>query len=435
MSVRSSEMKQLNIGLLGFGTVGVGVARILTADQDILSERCGFPVILKKIADLDIVSDRGIEVSKELLTTDAGEIIKDDDIDIIVEVIGGVNPAREFIEAALKSGKSVITSNKEVIAKHGPDFIKLAKENNVSILYEAAVAGGIPILHAIRSSLAANRIEKIFGIMNGTTNYILSKMEKEEAKFDDVLHEAQELGYAEADPTTDIDGYDVAYKLAILSSLAFRSEFRYEDIYFEGIRDITLEDIKAADEFGYTIKLLATGINHQDNVELRVHPVMVEKDHPLAAVSDSFNAVFVEGSNVGETMFYGRGAGELPTASAVVGDIMEIALKGENKHYNDIEYNFQKKKVRPMKDISSQYFLRMKVLDKPGVLADISTVFGDQKVSIMSVIQTDLDDETKANLIVVTHDVRESAIQNAVEQLNKLDSVDKVCSLIRVGLK
>jgi len=427
-------MDKIGVGVLGFGTVGLGVVKIILDDGEMLSQRCGKSISLLKVADLDIETDRGIKIDKNILTTNADDVLNNPDIDIVVEVIGGVNPAKGFIEQALKNGKSVITSNKEVIAKHGPDFITLAKKHNVSILYEAAVAGGIPILHAIRSSLSANNIQKVFGIMNGTTNYILSKMEKEGAKFDDVLAEAQKLGYAEADPSADVDGYDVAYKLAILSSLAFRSKFTYEDIYFEGIRNITLDDIHAATDFGYTIKLLATGIDHGKNVELRVHPVMIENDHPLAAVSDSFNAVFVEGSSVGETMFYGRGAGEMPTASAVVGDIMELALKGESKFYNDVSYDYQDKSVMPMNEISSKYFLRMTVVDSPGVLADISKIFGDKKVSIMSVIQKDSNSDDDASLIVITHKVKEVFLQNAVKELENLDSVEKVCSLIRVGL-
>jgi len=427
-------MKEVNVGVIGFGTVGAGVVKILENDQKFLARRAGKPVVLKKVADLDITTDRGISLSKDKLTTDVNDILENQDINVVVEVIGGVNPAKSFISKALKNKKNVVTSNKEVIAKHGLEFVNLAKENGVSILYEAAVGGGIPILHAIRNSLSANDIQKVYGIVNGTTNYILTKMESTGADFSDILKEAQDLGYAEADPIADIDGFDVAYKLSIIASLAFRSHFKYKDIYFEGIRNITIADIKAAEEFGYRLKLLAIAVTHKDSVELRVHPVMIGKDHPLAAVNDAFNAVFVEGSNVGETMFYGRGAGEMPTASAIMGDVMDLGIRNEISFYSDVQYDFQKIRVMDMSDINSEYFLRMEVDDRAGVLALISKVFGDNNVSIKSVTQKDTSSAI-ADLIIVTHKVKEAFMQNAVKSIEKIKGVKKVCNLIRVGLE
>ena len=305
-------MDSIKVGLIGFGTVGTGVAKILLNQQNMLQERTGIPVILKRIVDLDTTTDRGVKIPDGVLSADIQDILNDEEINVVVEVIGGENPAQNFIKKALAAKKNVVTSNKEVIAKHGLEFTELAKENNVSILYEAAVGGGIPVLHAMRNSLSANKIERVFGIVNGTTNYILSKMAQSGADFSATLKEAQDLGYAEANPKNDVEGYDVAYKLAILAGLSFRCSVDYNDIYREGISEITSRDILAAKQFGYTIKMLATGINHGDSIELRVHPVMIENSHPLASVNDVFNAIYVRGDSLGEAMFYGRGAGELP---------------------------------------------------------------------------------------------------------------------------
>jgi len=319
--------KKINIGVLGFGTVGKGVVKILLENRENMRKKTGLDLNLCKIADLDIVSDRGITLPKGVLVDDANLVVNDPEIDVIVELIGGENPAKKFIELALKQSKHVVTSNKEVIAKHGLGFLELAKKNNVNIFYEASAGGGIPIIHALRKSLAANNIQKMYGIMNGTTNYILTKMQQEDANFADVLKQAQELGYAEADPTNDVEGFDVAYKLSILAFHAFNAHFDYKKIFREGITGVSSADIDIAKQFGYVIKLLGIAKSYdQKKIELRVHPVMIPKDHPLAAVNDSFNAVFVEGDYVNETMFYGRGAGELPTASAVVADIIEVGM-------------------------------------------------------------------------------------------------------------
>ncbi|MDR1998069.1 MAG: homoserine dehydrogenase [Candidatus Margulisbacteria bacterium] len=426
---------ELNIAVLGFGTVGTGVVKMLLGNGELLARRCGKKLTLKYIADLDIQRDRGVKVPKGVLTTDALNAIADPAVDIVVEVIGGVNPAKKFIETALKNKKHVVTSNKEVIAKHGREFIALAVQHGVNILFEASAGGGIPIINALTKALAGNNIKRIFGIVNGTTNYILTKMYRDNADFAAALREAQALGYAEADPTSDVDGYDAAYKLAILAGLAFNSHFAYSDIYCEGIRRISAVDIALAREFGYVLKLLAIGIAHaEDRVELRVHPVMIPERHPLATVNDAFNAVFVEGDCVGETMFYGRGAGELPTASAIVGDLADLALHYELGGTNPaLHFDFTQKKIIPVGEIFSKYFIRLKVKDETGVLAAVSRVCADHKVSIKAVQQKDASG-AETSLVIITHTVQEAALQKAVEQIAALRQVLEVSSVIRAGL-
>jgi homoserine dehydrogenase len=427
--------ESIQVGLIGLGTIGVGVAKILLENKENLARRAQVPVILKAACDLDITTDRGVDFSTVMMTTDATELLKDSDIDVIIEVIGGVNPARTFIMQALKSGKHVITSNKEVIAKHGKEFLEVARENDVNLYYEAAVGGGIPILHGLKNSLSANNIEEVFGIVNGTTNFILTKMTEEGADFETVLKEAQALGYAEADPTADVDGYDVAYKLSILAGLAFNSHFSYEDIHFEGIRQITANDIAMADGMGYVIKLVAIGIaRDEESVELRVHPVMIEKKHPLASVNGAFNAVFVRGNYIGDAMFYGPGAGELPTASAVVGDLMDIAMENEmERSHPSISTDFCEKKVVPMDETTSAYFLNLVVKDESGVLAAITRICAENSVSICKIDQ-EYASGGEAGLILVTHEVREGNMQKAVAEIKELTQVLKVNNLIRVGL-
>ena len=426
----------INIGVIGLGTIGSGVVTILTESQENLSKRAAKQVKLLKAADRDTSRLKEVTgLTDEQFTDNADDIINDPEIDIVVEVIGGVNPARQFIEQSLKNGKHVVTSNKEVIAKHGQEFIQLANENNVNVYYEAAVGGGIPIIQGIKNCLSANDTKEVFGIMNGTTNYILSKMYAEGADFDAVLKEAQDLGFAEADPTSDVDGYDVAYKLAILGSIAFNTHFKYEDIYFEGIRNISADDIKIAKSLGYVIKLVAIGVAHEDErVELRVHPAMIEENHPLANVNGSFNAVFVKGNYVDDTMFYGHGAGELPTASAVVGDIMDIAMQSELKSsHPSMNTNFTEKKVVPIGEVTSEYCFSLQVKDETGVLAAVTRACSDAGVSIESIQQKKPEDGL-AELIIITHEVKESAMQEALETIKGNDSVVSLNSFIRVGL-
>jgi homoserine dehydrogenase len=431
----ATEPRVMNVGVIGLGTIGTGVVKILQNDQTQISERSGIQVHLAKVAELCPTEKEGVDYSQFTLVNDAMDLLNDGEINLVVEVIGGVNPAKIFIETALKNGKHVVTANKELIAKHGKELILLAKENNVNLYFEASVGGGIPIINALNSSLAANSFKRIYGILNGTTNYILSKMSDEGVDFEDVLKEAQELGYAEADPSADVDGDDVRYKLSILGAIAFDSFFDYRDIYKEGIRNVSARDIEVAKEFGRVIKLLAIGIAHDsENVELRVHPVMMLKSHPIASVNGSFNAVYVEGDNVGETMFYGRGAGELPTASAIVGDIIEI-VRNVYRHRTSRSLNFgqKSKKIVPMGSIESGYFIRVRADDRAGVLASISKVFGDNNVSIRLAQQKDTVD-SDAELIIITHKVKESAMQEAMRQIEGIEAVKEICSLIRVGL-
>ena len=426
-------MSDIVVGVIGFGTVGKGVVKILLNDREILEQRTGCRVELKRIVDLDTTTDRGITLPAGMLTDDIAAILEDSEINTVVEVIGGENPARSFIEKALEAGKNVVTSNKEVIAKHGKSFTDLAKKNNCTILYEAAVGGGIPVLHAIRNSLSANRIEKVFGIVNGTTNFILSKMTETGADFGETLREAQALGYAEADPKNDVEGYDAAYKLSILASLAFRCSVSFNDIYREGITRISAEDIRSADRFGYTIKMLAMGINHPDAIELRVHPVMIEKNHPLATVSDSFNAIYIKGESLGESMLYGRGAGELPTASAVVGDVMNLAFRGDTAFSRDTEFALNERKVMSINECFTSFFIRCVVDDAPGVLAKLSNIFANNEVSIQAIQQIDAE-AGKATITIVTHRVNEEKMRAALNEIEGLPCVQEVASVIRVGL-
>ncbi|MDD3925362.1 MAG: homoserine dehydrogenase [bacterium] len=424
-------MKRINIGILGLGTVGCGTAELLQRNAELISRRVGADIRIAAVVDLDLERPRPVSFPPEIMTTDARKVIADPDIDIIVEVIGGVHPAREFIMEALRQGKNVVTANKELIAKHGSEILDLAGELGRDFLFEASVGGGIPIIGPLKSSLVANRVEKILGIVNGTTNYILTKMSTEGLDFADVLQEAQAMGYAEADPTSDVEGYDSAYKLAILSAIAFNTRINISDIYCEGIRGISSKDIAYAAELGYVIKLLAVARPFNGQVEARVHPAMIPADHPLAAVNDVFNAVFLRGDGVGDLMFYGRGAGSLPTGSAIIGDVIESARNIINCANGRISCTcFDKLSIRPISDIELKYYLRMQVADEPGVLASLAGVLGDHAVSISSVVQKSGGDT--AELVIITHEVAEKNIQAAIDVLSERDYVREVSSLIRL---
>jgi len=424
----------IHVGLLGLGTIGTGVARVLIENAANLEKRAGRPVVLKKAVDLNIDRDFGVNIPEGCLSTDANEVLDNPEIDIVVEVIGGVKPAKSFIERALAGGKHVVTSNKEVIAKHGFEFLEIARKSGVNLYYEAAVGGGIPIIHGLKNCLSANNIQEIVGIMNGTTNFILTKMAQEGADFADVLREAQQAGYAEADPTADVEGYDVAYKLSILASIAFNSQFSYEDIYFEGITNVAPEDIAIASDMGYVIKLVAIGVERQDGrVELRVHPAMIPEAHPLANVDGTFNAVFVKGNYIDECMFYGHGAGMLPTASAVVADVMDIAMAADLPGaHPSMTTNFTPRQVVPIGEIESEYYIRLRVKDQLGVLGAIARICAENKVSIKNVQQQHRDGEAQIELI--THRVREDAMQQALKSIEGLETVLGIASLLRVGL-
>jgi homoserine dehydrogenase len=427
--------EKLGVGIIGCGTVGGGVVKLLVSEREHLLRRTGVDIELRKAADIDPAKRASTGLPESLLASDARAVLDAPDIQVVVEVIGGVKPAQAFIESALAAGKHVVTANKELIAKKGPELFALARKHRVTLHFEASSCGGIPVVNALGQSLAANRFEKLLGIVNGTTNFILTKMYREGAEFADVLTEAQRLGYAEADPTADVDGHDAAYKLSILASMAFDSSVDYRNIHTEGIRNVSARDIAIAKSYGYVIKLLAIGVAHSDNrIELRVHPVMLPKHHPLAAVNDSFNAVFARGNYVGDVMFYGRGAGQLPTASAIVGDIIDLAM-----HHADggtsprMNVASQDKAVVPMGEVRTQFYLRLDVKDRPGVLASITKVFGDCGVSISAVTQQEATGEV-VELVIFTHHVAEADLQKAVAGVGKLDVVAGVRSLIRVEI-
>lgn len=430
-------MKKVRIALLGLGNVGRGVWKILHSNRDEIIKRSGYEVEVAKVLVRDVTRSRGVDIPTEILTTDFEEILNDDTIKVVVEVMGGIEPARDYMLRAMDKKKHIVTANKMLLATNGDELFEKADQQGLMFNYEASVAGGIPIISGINESLTANKIEELYGIVNGTTNYILSKMELEGVSFDEALKEAKEKGYAEADPTSDVEGYDAQYKLAILSSLAFGTKIEVDNVYREGITHIRSVDIEYAKQFGMVIRLLAIVKEVKGKLELRVHPTMLSKKHPLANVHDSFNAVFIKGNAVGDLMFYGRGAGDLPTGSAVVGDLISI-LRSNIDIENDIpvvKNNLWEKKIRDMKDVYSKYYIRIRVKDEPGVLGDITAIFGDNKVSLRSVIQRGNEHDTEeeyVTLVLVTHYTKESNIIDAIDEIYELQSVKKIRNIIRI---
>ena len=408
---------------------------ILKANKEEIMKRSVYEVEIGKILVRDKSKKRGVEVPDEVVTTDFNDILNDDSIKIVVEVMGGIEPAREYIIESIKRKKHIVTANKMLLATRGDELFKLADENGVMFNYEASVAGGIPIIQGINESLAANKIEQLYGIINGTTNFILSKMELEGSDFNDVLKEAQEKGYAEADPTSDIEGFDAQYKLAILSSLAFGTKIDIDKVYREGITKVSAIDMEYAKNFGMVIKLLAIVKDIDGKLELRVHPTMIPETHPLANVYDSFNAVFVKGNAVGDLMFYGRGAGDLPTGSAVVGDIISI-LRSNIDIENVIpvtKNNLWQKEIKDIKEVKSKYYIRTTVEDRPGVLGEITTIFGKYGVSLRSVIQKGIEKHgEKVTLVLVTHDTIEENFQNAIDSIKKSNFIKDINNIIRI---
>jgi len=426
-------MDTIKVGLLGLGTVGTGVAKVLINNQDSIAKKVGKPVELAKVLVSNTKKQRIITLPDGILTDRPEDILDNPEISIIVEVMGGIEPAKDFIIRALENDKHVVTANKDLIAIHGKDLFDAARNKNSDLFFEASVAGGIPIIRPLKECLAGNRLEQVMGIINGTTNYILTKMTLEGSDFSRVLKEAQDLGYAEADPTADIEGYDAARKIAILASVAFGTRVTFSDVYVEGITRITAEDIQYAKDLGYVIKLLGIAKNINGQVEVRVHPAFIPKNHPLAAVNDVFNAIFIKGDAIGEAMFYGRGAGEMPTASAVVGDIVAAA--------RDIVYGvtgrisctcFEEKPIIKIGEIQSEYYLRLKVTDKPGVLASIAGVFGNHDVSIASVVQKSTGKNGKAEIVLITHKVNENSIRDALQIIGGMSIVNTISNVIRV---
>ena len=422
----------IKIGLLGLGTVGRGVYRLLTDNAENIQHKTGARLQTARILVRDPHKERGLKINQEILTGNYTDIVDDPEIGIVVEVMGGVHPALDYTLQALNQGKSVVTANKNMVAIHGRELFEAAEEGHADIFFEGSVGGGIPIIRPLKQCLAANRIQKIMGIINGTTNYILTEMTLEGKSFAHALEEARAKGYAEADPTADIEGLDAAYKLTILASIAFNSRIRLEDIYVEGISRITERDIAYAKELGYIVKLLAIAKEAKEGMEARVHPAFIPSGHPLASVNGVFNAIFVQGDAVGDTMFYGRGAGEMPTASAVVSDVMDAARNRLHQVTDFIGCTcYEQKPVLPTGLAESKYYLRLLVADQPGVLASIAYAFGDKEVSLSSVIQKNTDTR-RAEIVMVTHRVREQNLQDALRIIEKLSVVDEVCAVIRV---
>ena len=431
-------MKEIQVGLLGCGTVGTGVAKLLIDSSQVIGARLGATLNLKWVADIDIETDRGIQFNAGVLTTDANSVVNDPDIDIIIEMIGGEGIAKEFILKAIENGKQVITANKALLASQGNALFKAAAEKGVDLAFEAAVGGCMPIIKAMRESLVANRIQSMIGILNGTCNYILTKITEERSAFGDALTEAQTRGYAEADPTLDVEGIDTAHKIAILTALAYGMEINLPKVYIEGITKITPLDVEFAEHFGYRIKLLAISKNHGDKIEARVHPTMIPFGNLLSNVSGTVNAVMVSGDAVGDIMLYGRGAGMMPTASAVISDVVDIArnlmaettcripaLAFQRDHIQNI-------KIMSMDEIVTHYYFRFAALDSPGVLSKISGVLGNHDISIQSVQQKGRKTDGSVPVVMVSHLAKELDVQKALAEINNLEVVSDKPVLIRI---
>jgi homoserine dehydrogenase len=432
-------MKMIKVGMIGFGTIGAGVAKILAGNDEILMQRLGAAVELVKVADLDITTDRGVKLAPDVLTTSADEVINHPDIDVVIELIGGYEPARKFLLQAIDQGKHVVTANKALLAKHGDEIFLAASEKGLSIGFEASIGGAIPIIRSIREAFVANRIQSIEGIVNGTANYILSKMSDENCDFDIALKEAQEKGFAEADPTFDIEGIDSAHKIAVLTRLAYGTPVPFDDITVTGISGVNSEDIECAREFGYRIKLLAISKYDGQAIDIRVHPAMIPIAHPMANVNGALNAIRVCDDMMEENVLIGHGAGALPTGSAVVGDVVEIArniLSGVGERLPAGSFQDKEVKKIPFKSISeieSEYFLRFSVLDNPGVLSKISGILGKHSISIESMIQRGRGDRGEGvPLVMMCHKSSEKNIQSALKEIEALDVVCEKSNLIRV---
>lgn len=432
------KMDRIYIGLIGFGTVGTGLVKILQENGKVLEKRLGVPIVLKRIADLDVTRDRGVKVNPSLFTTKASEVIEDPEISVVVELIGGLEPARTLTLQAIQRGKHIVTANKALLAVHGPEIFKAADEARVDIGFEGSVGGGIPIIRSLKEGLVANKIQIIFGILNGTSNYILSEMTQRGLNFQEVLKKAQELGYAEADPRLDVEGIDTAHKLSILLSLAYGIQVKLEDIYTEGISGIAPMDIEHARELGFHIKLLAIAKSDGGAIEARVHPTLLPAEHLLSRVSGPFNAIFVKGDAVGSTLFYGAGAGMMPTGSAVVSDLVDLCRNirlGVSRRVPLLSYqreHLREAEIKPIHDITSTYYLRCTVVDRPGVLSRISGILGDLDISIASVIQKGRRSEKAVYIYMLTHEAREKNMEKALQVIDRLPVIVDKTVLIRI---
>ncbi len=422
----------VKVGLLGLGTVGSGVLRILEINSEEVTRRAGAKVEIKKILVRDPDKDRSVTVDAGLLTTDPREIIRDPEIKVVIELVGGTEEARTYVEEALRAKKYVITANKDLMALAGGELLSLAGKAGRNIYYEASVGGGIPLIRPLKHSLGANKITSLMGIINGTTNYILTRMSLEKMDFQTALQQAQEKGFAEQDPSSDLDGKDAAYKLCILAGLAFNSPIRYEDVHVEGIRGTGQRDIFYAEELGFTLKLLAIGEELEEGLALRVHPTLIPATHPLAGVLDENNALYVVGNAVGEVMFYGPGAGSMPTGSSVVADLIDVIRNINHQVENGImEMDFCEKKIVPLEMLFSAFYLRLHALDQPGVFAGLANAFADEAVSLDRIIQK-RSEKGKAEIVLVTHVVEERKFNRALEKIKAFPAIEKINSLIRV---
>lgn len=426
-------MRTVKVGLIGLGTVGSGVADIFARHGEDFRRRAGVDITITRFADRD--GDRAVSlgIPADRFTSDVADIINDPDIDVIVELIGGTGVARDVVLDSLRAGKSVVTANKALMASHGQEVMETAEEHGVDIMFEASVGGGIPIIGPLKHSLASNEVQSVLGIVNGTTNYMLTRMAEDGLDYDTALAEAQAKGFAEADPTADVDGLDAAAKIAILASIAFNSRVVFSQVPVEGIRNITPEDIAYAEEMGYAIKLIAIARRVNGSVDVRVHPTMIRADHPLAKVNGVYNAIYVTGDSVGETMFFGEGAGSLPAASAVVADIIEVSRHIGSGCLGLVGCTCNEElPVRDIGELTTEYYVRLLVSDEPGVLALVAGIFGDNGVSLASVIQKRTDESGAAEIVWVTHRAAERDVQSALAAIRALDAVQSIGSVIRV---
>jgi len=426
---------KINIGLIGFGTIGSGVAKLLMERRDLLLKRTGINFNLSLVCDKDLSFKRDVNVPKGMLTEDVNKVINDPDIHIIIELVGGIHPAKEIVMKALSKGKHVVTANKLLLASEGEEIFQKAKDSNREIYFEASVAGGVPIIKAIREGMVGNRFSSVFGILNGTSNYILSSMSSQGSSFKAALKEAQSKGYAEKDPSLDIKGLDSSHKLAILLLLAFGKKVDISDIYVEGIDDISNFDIQYAKEFGYAIKPLAIAKRYGNELEARVHPTLLPLEHLLSSVSGVYNAIFVEADLVGKQLFYGQGAGKLPTASAVLSDIVDIGYKitcGKNSAKFVISKDIEIKNLKKMDNVVTRYYAHFSAIDKPGVLANIANLLGRHNISIASVVQKERREAHIVPIVMLTHEAKERDMQAALSKINKLPAIKKKSVVIRL---
>ena len=429
-----SDTRTINVGLMGFGVVGGGVAATLQAQSDAIRRKTGLPVKVKRILVRDRGKHRDASASLELLTTNPDDILDDNGIQVVVEAIGGSDPAGGYLKRALTSGKHVVTANKEVMAQSGPELVRLAEKHGVNLLFEASVGGGIPIVGCLMNELVANDVFSIRGIINGTTNYILTRMAQHHTDFHQALAEAQQLGYAEADPTSDIEGLDAAFKLAILSSLAYHHRVAPEDIYRQGIASLEPKDFQYAEELGYAIKSLAVATLEGDSIQARLYPALVPQDNMLANVDGVYNAVEVEGSLCGKILFYGMGAGREPTTSAIVGDVIEVGrrISSQGPPATRVEH-WRRLGVESIDALESRYYIRLTAADRSGVLAQIARVFGDYDISLASVLQKDTNPaDNTAELVITTHNAVEASVQKSLGQLGRLEVVTRVNNMLRI---